>query len=91
MGFIIMTAADLEEAKRLVNKYPIAIEGEARVLGELPIVRESLMKLESCQGNPPGGVPCARAGRGETSSAAVAAMNSRRFIRSSSQFEDDGA
>ena len=28
--------------------------------------------------------------RGETSSAAVAAMNSRRFIRSSSQLEDDG-
>ena len=35
-------------------------------------------------------VPCARERRGETSSAAVAAMNSRRFIRSSSQLEDDG-
>ena len=37
------------------------------------------------------GVPCAHERRGETSSAAVAAMNSRRFIRSSSQLEDDGA
>ena len=35
-------------------------------------------------------VPCAHERRGETSSAAVAAMNSRRFIRSSSQLEDDG-
>ena len=35
-------------------------------------------------------VPCARERRGETSSAAVAAVNSRRFIRSSSQLEDDG-
>src|SRR5260370_38530309 len=35
-------------------------------------------------------VPCASERRGETSSAALAAMNSRRFIRSSSLFEDDG-
>ena len=33
--------------------------------------------------------PCAHERLGETSSAAVAAMNSRRFIRSSSQLEDD--
>ena len=37
------------------------------------------------------GVPCAHERRGETSSAAVAAMNSRRFIRSSSQLEETGA
>ena len=37
------------------------------------------------------GVPWARKTRGETSSAAVAAMNSRRFIRSSSQLEETGA
>jgi hypothetical protein len=37
------------------------------------------------------GVPWARKIRGETSSAAVAAMNSRRFIRSSSQLEETGA
>ena len=36
-------------------------------------------------------VPCAHERRGGTSSAAVAAMNSRRFIRSSSQLEETGA
>jgi hypothetical protein len=36
------------------------------------------------------GVPCARKRPGEMSSAALAAMNSRRFIRSSSQLEVDG-
>jgi hypothetical protein len=36
-------------------------------------------------------VPCAHERRGGTSSAAVAAMNSRRFIRSSSQLEETSA
>src|SRR5260370_1506785 len=35
-------------------------------------------------------VPCASERRGETSSAALAAMNSRRFIRSSLQLEETG-